>query len=236
MHLLTRISSYASAIAVAGVCFGLVAPVAAQKKGSTAVPLRVIVQPVDSAGTFMQTTGDSGPTLPSEYVHGVDDVYAVLNDQGGLTVDFQPTASSPRQVYFDYSQPIGDATAPPASIPTYSGLRTHLTASNTPLQDMAVPSTQCIPLGTAFIDGAGTQYRNSYQARNIVSVDTSATAFGTITRLDANTWLLESGSGLCNNANAHITKLIKNVTSRGKTTYADQGAFVLGFSMRLIRK
>jgi len=236
MHLLTRVPSYASAIAAATLCVIAVAPVAAQKKAAAAIPLRVVVQPVDSAGTFMQTTGDLGATVPSEYVHGVDDVYAVMNDQGGLTIDFQPSATSPRQVYFDYSQPVGNATAPPASIPTYSGLRTHLTTSNTALQNMAIPSTQCIPLGMAFIDSAGTQYRNSYQARNIVSVDTSATAFGTITRLDVNTWLLESGSGLCNAANAHVAKLIMNVTSRGKTTYVDQGAFVVGFSLRLIRK
>lgn len=236
MHLLTRQSSYLSAIALASLCLGVVAPVTAQKKGPSVVPLRVIVQPVDSAGTLMQTTGDLGPTLPSEYVHELDDVYAVLNEHGGLTIDFQSSATSPRQLYFDYSQPVGSATAPPASIPVYSGLRTQLTSSNTALQNMAIPSTQCIPLGTAFIDSTGTQYRNSYQARNIVSVDTSATAFGSITRLDFDTWLLESGSGLCNGVNAHITKLIKNVTSKGKTTYVDHGAFVLGFSMRLIRK
>jgi hypothetical protein len=196
----------------------------------------VIVEPVDSAGTWMQTTGDLGPELPSEYVHGVDDVYAVINEQGGLTIDFQPTAASPRQVYFDYSQPVGDAMAPPASAAVYSGLRTQLTSSNTALQTMAIPSTQCIPLGTSFIDSTGTQYRNSYQSRNIVSVDTRATAFGQITRLDANTWLLESRDGLCNGANPHVAKLIRNATVKGKTTYVDQGAFVLGFSMRLIRK
>jgi len=217
-------------------------PVEAQKKGSTVVPLRVVIQPVDSAGDFMQTTGDgvtvadSAPELPNEYVHQVDGVTAVINAQGGLTIDFQPTANSPRRVYFDYTSPVGSAVAPPAGQQVYSGLRTHLTSANSPLLNMAIPSTQCIALGTAFGYSDGSYYRNSYQAMNIASVNTTNTAFGQVTRLDVNTWLLESREGLCNTTYLHVTKLIKDVTVRNKTTYVDQGAFRMGFSMRLSRK
>ena len=235
MRPFSLLSVVALATAVA-VIAGSGTPAHAQKKpGLTTVPLVVTLQPTDSAGTAMQTTGDAGPDLPSEYVHGVDEVYAIINGTGGLTIDFQPAAASPRAVYFDYA--IGTGTAPPSGTMVYSGVRTHLTSANTPLQSMPVGSTQCIAFGTSFTYADGTNYRNSYQATNIGSVDTSATAFGQVTRLDANTWLLESREGLCNTAaRAHVAKLIKGTTVRNKTTYSDQGAFVMGLSLRLARK
>lgn len=233
----------AALAAACGVMLFMPGAVQAQKgRPSNVVPLRVVVQPIDSAGTYMGTTGDavtawdSAPGLPNEYVHGVDDVLAVINDHGGLTIDFQPTPTSPRRVNFSYGSSTGTAVAPPAGQQSYSGLRTHLTPANTPLSAMAIPSTQCIALGTAFGYSDGSFYRNSYQAKDLVTVDTSNTAFGQVTRIDANTWLLESREGLCNSSYSNVARLIKDVKVKNKVNYVDQGAFVLGFSMRLTKK
>jgi hypothetical protein len=226
-----------------GVMVAAPASVGAQKgKPPSVVPLRVVVQPIDSAGTFMPTTGDSvtvpdsEPGLPNEYVHQVDDVYAVITEMGGVLIDFQPTPAAPRRVNFSYANPVGQAIAPPAGQYSYSGLRMHMNSTNVSLLAMAIPSVQCIALGTAFGYSDGSFYRNSYQAKDLVSVNTTDTAFGQVTRLDANTWLLESRDGLCNSSYSHVAKLIKDVKVKNKVTYVDQGAFAIGFSMRLTRK
>src|SRR5690349_11680748 len=88
-------------------------------KGLSQVPLRVFIDPTDSTGVQMQTTGDLGTNVASEYVDGIDGVVAFINQTGGLTIDFQLDATSPRSVSFDYSYPVGLATAPPAGIPSY---------------------------------------------------------------------------------------------------------------------
>jgi hypothetical protein len=241
MRSFRQLSAIALATGAAAV-LGLSAPVQAQKKPKlTPVPLVVTLQPTDSASTPMQTTSDGA----GDYAHGVDGVSAVINEFGGITIDFQPTAASTRRVQFDYSTPVagtgpsGTPVAPPPGTPTYSGLRTHLTSANTPLQTMAVSTTQCIALGTAFTYTDGRSYRNSYQADNIAAIDTTATAFGQVTRLNGDTWLLESREGTCNpveTGRAHRAKLVKGTTVRGRTTYTDEGAFVMGFSMLLVRQ
>jgi hypothetical protein len=226
----------ASTTAVSGVA-------EAQRKGQglAQVPLRVLVQTTDSTGAAMQTLGDGArlvfdadnAPVGSEYVHGEEGVVAQINEFGGLTIDFQSTAQSPRRVYFVYSG------APDASAASYSGLRTQLTSANTALQSMATGATQCIPMGTAFSFADGSGYRHSYRSANIASIDTSATAYGQVTRLDVDTWLLESGSvtGGCNGSDtAHVAKLVMNSASKGKTTYTDLGTRIVGFSLLLTRK
>ena len=244
-----RVFDIRSAVAVgAAVAVSMVAlsiSTSAQKKGQTQVPLRVVVQSSDSAGDFTQITGDGRGSEdnqdPNEYVHGVDGVTAVINGFGGITIDFQSSALSPRRLHFDYSHLANPAFRPELEPAVYSGLRTHLDSTNVPLLQMAVGSSQCIPMGIAFSlgDAKQTSYRNSYQAKNIASVDTSGTAFGAVTRTTDNAWVLESrADGMCNSAGtAHLGKLVSNTTSKGKPSgYTDHGAYHVGFSMVLTRK
>ena len=232
---------------LAAVAAALPAEVLAQKKGQTQVPLRVSVQAVDSVGDAMQVTGDGrgdaarGYLHQDEYVHGVDGVTAVLGEFGGITIDFQPSALAPRRIHFDYSQEGNPAFRPDLEPVVYSGLRTHLDSTNVPLQQMSVGSSQCIAMGLAYTlgDANQTTYRNSYQAKNIASVDTSATAFGVVTRTTATTWLVESrADGSCNSADtAHTAKLIGNTVSKRKSSeYSDHGRYRVGFSLLLTQK
>ena len=241
-----KIGSVVGFLAIGIVAIGLSHPLHAQKKGQSQVPLRVVVQTVDSAGEPMQLTGDergsfaAGYLDPNEYVHGVDGVTAVLGEFGGITIDFQPSALAPRRVNFDYSHASNPLFQPTTDPVVYSGLRTHLDSTNVPLQQMAIGSSQCIAMGLAYTlgDGRQTSFRNSYQAKNIVSVNTAGTAFGAVTRTAEGTWLLESrGDGACNSAeSAHLAKLVQSSTSKGKTVYTDHGVYHVGFSLLLTRK
>lgn len=238
---------------VVGVCSAVAilaaaasAPLHAQKKGQTQVPLRVVVQAVDTAGEPTQVTGDgrgsedAGYLHPNEYVHGVDGVTAVLGEFGGIIIDFQPSALAPRRLNFDYSHPSNPLFRPATDPSVYSGLRTHLDSTNIALQKMTVGSSQCIAMGLAYTlgDARQTSFRNSYQAKNIVSVDTTGTAFGAVTRTGESTWLVESrADSLCNDAeSAHLAKLVQSSTSKGKTVYTDKGAYRVGFSLLLTKK
>jgi hypothetical protein len=240
----TSIVAIAAAVFVSG---GLAArpAVAQKKKTETQTPVRVVVQSIDSTGEATQVTGDNRGSIeggyrdPNEYVHGVDGVTAYLGEYGGIVMDFQPSALAPRRVNFDYS--LGDPLfQPPLEPVVYSGLRTHLDSTNVPLQQMALYTTQCIAMGIAYTldDGQQSSYRNSYQAKNITSVDTEGTAYGVVTRTAEDMWLLESrADGMCNSAeSAHIAKLIHSTTSKGKTTYTDKGAYRVAFSMVLTKK
>jgi hypothetical protein len=217
-------SAIAVGAAVAVSTFALSVSTSAQKKGQTQVPLRVVVQASHSAGEVTQITGDGRGSEdnrdPNEYVHGVDGVTAVLNESGGISIDFQSSALSPRRLHFDYSHPANPAFRPELEPAIYSGLRTHLDSTNVPLPQMAVGSSQCIRMGIAFSlgDAKQTAYRNSYQANNIASVDSSGTAFGALTRTTDDAWVLESrADGMCNSAGtAHLGKLVSNATSKGK--------------------
>lgn len=240
-------SKVATGAAVAVIIIALSASASAQKRTQTQVPLRVVVQTTDSNNDYMQVTGDGrasadrGYLDPNEYVHGVDGVTAVLGEYGGITIDFQPSASAPRRLFFDYSHLDNSAFRPTLEPVVYSGLRTHLDSTNVPLQQMTVASTQCIAMGIAYTlgDSKQTSYRNSYQAKNISSVDTTATAFGVVTRTGVDTWLLESrADGMCNNLEtAHHGKLVSNTTTKGKASgFTDHGSYHVGFSMALTRK
>ena len=238
---------------VVGVCSAIAivaaaasASLQAQKKGQTQVPLRVVVQAVDTAGEPTQVTGDergsvdAGYLDPNEYVHGVDAVTALLGEFGGITIDFQPSALAPRRVNLNYSHPSNPLFRPATDPAVYSGLRTHLDSTNVALQQMAIGSSQCIAMGLAYTlgDAQQTSFRNSYQAKNIASVDTAGTAFGAVTRTGENTWLLESrADGVCNSPEtAHRAKLVQSSTSKGKTVYTDKGAYHVGFSLLLTKK
>lgn len=247
MHLFKFPSVVPIGAAVALMSLSLSVAVMAQKKGATQVPLRVVVHSVDSAGDFTQVTGDGRASVDvgyqdaNEYVHGVDGVTAVINEHGGLTIDFQSAALSPRRLNFDYSYPDNPAFRPDLEPVIYSGLRTHLDSSNVPLLQMSVGASQCIAMGIAFNlnDSQKTSYQNSYQAKNISSVDTSGTAFGAVRRLTADTWMLESlNDGMCNGSGTkHLAKLISSTTTKGKSSgFTDHGAYHVGFSMLLTRK
>jgi len=172
------------------------------------------------------------------YVDGEEGVVARLTEFGGLLLDFQ-VAGSPRRVFFDYSDPVDPANTflPPLEPVVASNLRMSFTDANIPLQLMTVGTGQCIALGTSFdlntADKAS--FRNHYQ-RPGSPFDVSATSSALVTRIDAATWEVETGSQSCNVSGYAVALLVEVRTTRRSSVSVDRGTYHLPFRLVLRTK
>lgn len=221
-------------------CLAVVTSVAAGHPGSvsaarpgttTAVALRVTVEPIDSAGNQCRICSDGG----GEYVDGVDAVRATLDQYGNFIVDFGRTNHEVRELTFDYSQPVDPANSyPTPAVQRGSYLSTVDGNPSLFLQNLPIGSEACVGLQISFEDGDDLFHANRF--RRYVS-DTSESSFLVVTRMDANTWEAEPKPATCNTgaATPYVGTLATSPAIIGEP-YTNRGDFHLNFKMTLRRR
>lgn len=232
----------------------MVSPLAAQKGGGNSdVPIRVSI--ADRSSTL--------PPIPpdylvesdgmGEYVDGVDGVSARLDRYGDLIVNFQADPrTGRRRVHFDYSCPANLATATvtcgsyPVDPPTGLQDRAYISTvcreigtgfpcTGPKIQEMHDGTEQCVQLNWEFTDDVGQSWRNGFH-RNRDLPNQAGTAYGVVTRIDANTWTVEPSGASCQGDNMPgVARTFRIETVRSKFVSHDFGTFWLPFKLTLTR-
>jgi hypothetical protein len=190
---------------------GFVTTGVAARKPRAAVPLTFTV--ADGTGYNIRPDA-AGPS----YANGQSGLSANFASDGNLVIDF-----GSRSLHFDYDEPLGGVTGvdptpqpPPPDLSAWNNeplgcyLATLPTTGGVAIQEMAIPSSQCVQLSIAF-DLSGTTYRNVFQRGSYLA----GTAFGVITRNSSTEWALEPGA--CGtDVDTAAARLNEVVTIRGK--------------------
>ena len=234
-------------------CFGFAAARASGQKPSSLppVPLKVTIQNFDSTGTFCRIRSDcwNAPIPNCPYIDGVDGVSANFDESGNLNISFQDKRHKTRLVYFDYGDPnTGDPSqvfmAPPpgAHVPPYpTGFQNEANVINhhtdtvpfTPLQNMSVGAVQCVGLAVTFqLNGRG--WRNNFHYMQNFP-NSSITAYGVVTRLDANTWEVEPKASACNPGVATVAEL-NDIPLSGPGGLTNNGMYYMPFKLTLVKR
>jgi hypothetical protein len=250
-------------VAVVALCAGFIAtPNAIAGRGPAAVALSITVEggPNDSYLPYNIRSDGQGP-----YVNGQSGVAATFESDGNLNV----RSFGARSLTFEYDQPIagvfpGDSTfnadpalgVAPAEAP-YPAFKivaagcimpTIRSDINTPLQTMAVGSQQWLRININYNTSSSTMYKNLFQRTENggLPAATDGTAWGIITRIDANTWTLEPSSTYGSNVVLDASgfpqqngaaRLLKFVSgAHNTTTSTNLGLFNLPFKMTLTRQ
>ena len=174
-----------------------------------------------------------------------------------LLVGYPSTAFSPPDPAM--ATPLADADANGDISADYWYLATYRTdqfaTNGVAIQNMTVGDTRCILITTSFEaagDASNTRYRMAYQRTNTQGTppaadgsDQDGTAWGLVTRVDANTWTIVPGAGPCTPtaalpadgpAAARVFEM-ETVTVRNKTTTSttNRGRFNVRFKMTLTK-
>jgi len=221
----------------------MVSPLTAQKGGGGSdVRLRVTIADRSLTEDYRVESDGMG-----DYVDGVVGVSARLDRYGNLIVNFHADPRTGRQVHFDYSCTTSATCGfPPAEPP--SGLQdrayistvcrevgTGLPCSSPGIQEMPDGTEQCVQLNWEFTDVFGQSWRNGFH-RNRDLPDQEGTAYGVVTRIDANTWTVEPRVADCQGGNMPgIARTFRIDTVRSKVVYTDFGTFWLPFKLTLTR-
>jgi hypothetical protein len=156
-------------------------------------------------------------SVGGDYSDGVDGVAVSFESDGNFVI----RATGTRQFYYEYDEPLvgtlpagyGVPADPFAAVPpdqadanTPHGVYTSgnafitLKTSTVACQNMAIPSSQCIRIAANYADSPSVRYRQTYQrttGSGLADAQLDNTAWGIITRVDADTWTVESGVGSC---------------------------------------
>jgi hypothetical protein len=219
----------------------MVSPLTAQKGGGNSdVRLRVSIADTEDYRIKSDLAGD--------YVDGEQGVSARLDRYGDLIVNFQadPRAGR-RQVSFDYScATSGTCGSSPDEMPI--GLQdrgyistvcrevsTGFPCTSPKIQEMPDGTEQCVQLNWEFTDVFGQHWRNGFH-RNRDLPNQEGTAYGVVTRIDANTWTVEPRAAACQGDNMPgIARTFRIETVRSKVVTHDFGTFWLPFKLTLTR-
>lgn len=148
----------------------------------------------------------NGGTL---YVHGEENVKAVLDQYGNLIFDTNNSRSSAvRSVVHDFSARYGtEGTADGAPEPDrtrnihFATVKSQLTSGKVHIQEMAVGSTQCVGLGNGYAQKANPKLKGKASFHKATEdSQTSPSAYAVVRRGDADTWTMSPGNGsTCSN-------------------------------------
>ncbi|HEX4947508.1 MAG TPA: hypothetical protein VFZ34_12635 [Blastocatellia bacterium] len=236
--------------------FSLVAIAALAQKPKTYPTVPLIVSFRDAGSTDCNTIEDPrcADRIRSDglgaYTHGVQGVSATIDQYGYLNLNFQTSDSPLRQVYFDYSVRFPSASNPePPLTPPAPGLqpKAQLTTlplgegNYTPIQNMALGSSQCVKTGIAFTwaDKKKTQWRSNFRRSDTFTAQTAQTSYGVVTceGVDSTgkciSWTLEPKSN-CSGYDS-IGELLHTPTV-GPFNFTDYGLYYLPFKLTLTKK
>lgn len=148
----------------------------------------------------------NGETL---YVHGEENVKAVLDQYGNLIFDTNNSRGSAiRSVVHDFSARYGtEGTVEGAPEPDrtrnihFATVKSKLTSSKVHIQEMVVGSTQCVGLGNGYAQKANPKLKGKASFHKATEdSETSPSAFAVVHRVDTDTWTMSPGNGsTCSN-------------------------------------
>ncbi|MEK6285866.1 MAG: hypothetical protein AABO57_09015 [Acidobacteriota bacterium] len=223
--------------------------VLAEKPGTiAAVNLKAVIEPTDSSGSACQILSDGG----GPYVHGQEGVSASFDNSGDLIINFQTGKTPIRGVAFDYSVPYTGLDNDPPTTPkqpvsgTYpraflSTIPQNNDGSYIPLQSLSIGASECVQLSWFYTlnDAKKTQWRHNFHRTSSASgLDVSQTAYGVVTRIDADTWEVEpAGTAACNNSVPEpALARLKDTPTVGALRLNNDGLYSLRFKLTLLRK
>lgn len=103
------------------------------------------------------------------------------------------------------------------------------------IQEMAVGAEQCVQLNWEFTDVFGQAWRNGFH-RNRDLPNQNGTAYGVVTRTDADSWIVEPRAASCQGDNMPgIARTFRIETVKARFVYHDFGTFWLPFKLTLTR-
>lgn len=223
--------------------------VLADKPGTiAAVNLKAVIEPTDSSGSACQILSDGG----GPYVHGQEGVSAIFDNSGDLIINFQTGKTPIRGVAFDYSSPYtGPDDDPPATPKTpvsgtyprafLSTIPQSNVGSSIPLQSLSIGASECVQLSWFYTlnDAKKTQWRHNFHRTSSASgLDVSQTAYGVVTRIDADTWEVDpAATAACNSSvpGPALARLVDTPTV-GRFQFNNDGLYSLRFKLTLVRK
>jgi hypothetical protein len=248
-----------SIIAALALCAGLAVSTAQAGKNPPLAAVPLIVTVHDDP-----TTASSPYNLRSDgrgaYQNGVDGVAVTLESDGNFVI----RATGTRQFYYEYDEPLAGtlpegygvpadpltailpdqagAAAPHAVLASGNAFIT-LKTGTVAIQNMTVGSSQCIRIAANYADSGTVRYRQTYQRTSgsgLADPQVDNTAWGIVTRVDANTWTVESGVGSCPpvvlDAPGAARVIRLEDLSRNRTLTTNLGRFNLPFKMTLTRQ
>jgi len=101
---------------------------------------------------------------------------------------------------------------------------------------MLVGQQQCLGLGWFVGEGTNSTHGSGFRYGR---GDLSNTSFVVVTRMDINTWVMESGpQALCSSTFSQdsIARIRETITFHGKTTDYDYGRYFMPFKLTLTRQ
>ncbi|RPI26876.1 MAG: hypothetical protein EHM61_10380 [Acidobacteria bacterium] len=181
-----------------------------------------------------------GSDSQGTYEDGVDGVEACLDSNGNMVLNLAGTRT--RTVFFDLSQPYlpsGPNNLPAAGLQERVWMGSAMLDPNNkaPLQNMLIGSSQCMRLIWHFTlnDKKRTQWRIGYRRAELVEVEQSGHVV--VTRVDEDTWVLESATPSLPGCqgNPNVAKITDTPTV-GKTLITDHGYYVVPFRLVATRR
>ena len=173
-----------------------------------------------------------------DYIDGTNSVTAGIDEYGWFGFN-----SGTRQVTANYERPIEptNATLPGSETRTGANFKTFVT--NLKFQDMKIEEVQCVGAALTFnySDSAGTQRSSGYRRGD------SNSAWAKVTRVDLDTWTIESATYLDKDSNPscsmpsdpsldHVA-IVRERKTKGKTTpEITFGSYTMPFKITLRRR
>lgn len=198
------------------------------------VSLDVVIESSDSFGGACGICSDEG----GAYLDGIDGVTAEFDQYGNLIIDFLAGRSQTpfRKIQYDFRQPYADGAVDRGVVAPDDNYMSTVHAPQTPMQLMGPGSTQCAGgIVTYTLDDAKrTQFRVYFQ-RPLAPFDMSMTSGLLVTRVDENTWTVETKNAGCADPSPGVGRLIETPT-KGAFDYSNRGLYQMPLNMTLTRR
>ena len=231
------------------------------KPGTTpTIPLRVIIEPLDSTRVATAITADR----EEYYENGAKGISAFFNSEGELIFRIDPKTSA-RRVYFSYPTPYGGIDLQPPLTPTtptpglYADAASLLTTvavrrdgTYVPLQNLKANPllgtvSECVQLQWGYTDAAKTFWSHNFHRPQSATtdIDVSQTSYGVVTCKAVNgsgnceLWEVESkadSESLQCEGNGTVPGLARLIDRPVRGERNNSGLYVMPFKLTLQRK